>query len=205
MYKSHFFAVSTLILALASPSSYAIDFSFTGLFSADTDVQLINFSLLADSSNVIIETLSLNGGGNAAGDSIAAGGFDPYLALFNQADGSWIFDTLGKNSGDEAEIAGFGNLPAGDYILALTEYDNVAAGLNIADGFAAALGLASFGGTPFTFNGGGGSGHWAVDIYNIDTAALASQLPLPGTVILILSGLLSLLTSKSLSTPKRSC
>lgn len=182
-------ALSALALTFASPNNWASNFSFTGTFSTDADVRFISFSLLADSTDVVIETLSLNGGSNAAGDSIASGGFDPYLAIFNQADGTWIHDTSGKNGGDEARMAAFGNLLAGHYVLALTEYDNVAAGFNLADGFAADLGLASFGGMPFIFNGGGGSGHWAVDIYNVDAASLPSNLPIPGSSILMILGL----------------
>jgi hypothetical protein len=128
-----------------------------------------------------------------AGNLIAGGGFDPYLAIFNQADGGFITDSNGKFTGEEAEIAGFGTLLAGNYILALTQFDNVAAGLNLADGFAADLSLASFGNTPFTANGGGGSGHWAVDIRNVDAASIPSQVPTPTSLVLVLLGLLGLL------------
>ncbi|MEI6389385.1 MAG: hypothetical protein WCQ50_22490, partial [Spirochaetota bacterium] len=63
---------------------------------------------------------------------------------------------------------------------------------NLSEGFAADLGLTSFAGSPpFTLNGGGGSGHWAVDIQNVDSASI-SAVPLPGAFGFMVSGLLGL-------------
>jgi hypothetical protein len=188
--KRTFTAWTFALLLLGSPSLMANSFSFTGNFTNDADVQFFNFSIAADSTTVSINTLSLNGGTNRVGNIIAGGGFTPYFALFNQTDGAWVFDTGSKLLGAEASIFSYGTLLAGNYILALTQFDNVAAGLNLSDGFAADLGLATFGLTPFTANGGGGSGHWAVDIANVDTASL-SAVPTPGSFGLLLSGLLA--------------
>ena len=71
----------------------AASFSYTGSFSNDSDVQLFDFSLAADSSAVVINTLSVNGGLNVAGNLIAAGGFNPYLSLWDQSAGGWVFNT----------------------------------------------------------------------------------------------------------------
>ena len=71
----------------------ANSFSYTGSFSNDSDVQLFDFSLAADSSAVVINTLSVNGGLNVAGNLIAAGGFNPYLSLWDQSAGGWVFNT----------------------------------------------------------------------------------------------------------------
>jgi hypothetical protein len=195
MISKHIFTAYSLLalLLLGSPAVVANSFSFTGNFTNDADVQFFNFAIAADSTSVTISTLSLNGGINEAGDSIAGGGFNPYVALFNQVDGAWLFDTGSKLLGDEAVISSFGTLLAGNYILALTQLDNVAAGLNLSDGFAANLGLATFSLTPFTANGGGGSGHWAIDMLNVDAANLfVASAPEPLPLNLMLIGLLGL-------------
>ncbi len=192
------------LIALLLCSSQAVsadatlaNFSFTGSFSNDSDVQFFDFLLSADSSTVLIDTLSLNGGTNGVGEVITGGGFNPYLSLWDQSTGNWVFDTKAKNTADEAVISStvsysYGTLLAGNYILALSQFDNVAAGTNLSEGFAADLGLTSFAGSPpFTLNGGGGSGHWAVDIQNVDSASI-SAVPLPGAFGFMVSGLLGL-------------
>ena len=139
----------------------------------------------------------MNGGLNLAGDSIAAGGFNPYLSLWDKSTSAWIFDTSNKAGNAEAVIANtrfnsFGTLLAGNYILTLSQYNNIAAGSNLSEGFAAALDLTSFNpATPFATNGGGGSGHWALDIQNADTASITA-VPLPGAFGFMVSGLLGL-------------
>ena len=196
MTAKHFLTAATLaLLVLGSPSVMAANLSFTGSFSSDNEVKFLDFSIATDSTAVIINTLSLNGGTNAAGNLIAGGGFDPYLALFDKSTGDWIFDTLNKNNGDEAVISNtstnpYGTLLAGEYRLALTQFDNIALG-NLSDGFAADLGLMSVGLSPFTLNGGGGSGHWAVDILNVD-APQTSVVPLPDSFTLMLIGMVAL-------------
>jgi hypothetical protein len=191
------------LIALLLCSSQAVsadatlaNFSFTGSFANDSDVQFFDFSIAADSSTVLIDTLSLNGGTNVASQVITGGGFNPYLSLWEQSSGNWVFGTGDKDITHEAVISNassypYGTLLAGNYILALSQYDNVAAGPNLSEGFAADLGQASFAGTPFTLNGGGGSGHWALDINNVDSASLRA-VPLPGAIGFMVSGLLGM-------------
>ena len=184
-------------LLCSSQALSAANFSYTGSFSNDSDVQFFDFSISADSTIVSINTLSLIGGTNAASEVITGGSFNPYLSLWDQSTGNWVFDTTTKNTADEAVISStasysYGTLLAGNYILALSQFDNVAADTNLSAGFAADLGLASFAGSlPFTLNGGGGSGHWAVDIQNVDSASI-SAVPLPGALGFMVSGLLAL-------------
>ncbi len=73
---------------LAPGAAEAASFSFVGNISRDDEVQLFNFTI-NNSSNVILKTLSWAGGTNADGVTIAAGGFDPILAVFS-ADGTKI-------------------------------------------------------------------------------------------------------------------
>jgi hypothetical protein len=184
-------AIKLAALLFCSQSALATSFSYTGNFNNDNDVQLFNFSIAADSSSLSINTFSLNGGINAAGTSIAAGGFNPYLAIFNQLDHAWVFDTTGKAPGTEASITGYGTLLAGDYILALTQYDNIAVGSFLDNGFADSLGLASFEPIPFTTQGGGGGNHWALDITLADTASVVTNnVPTPEALSLTLMGLM---------------
>ncbi|MFZ2448980.1 MAG: DVUA0089 family protein [Methylovulum miyakonense] len=184
-------AFKLVLLLFGSQSVMAANFSFTGNFTYDSDIQFFDFSIAADSPAVLIHTFSLNGGVNADGTPIAGGGFDPYLALFNKADGAWVYSTETKNDADEAVITA-NPLLAGDYILALTQFDNIRAGDFLSDGFAYALGLTTFGVTPFTAYSGGGSGHWAVDISNVDAASASSSVPAPATLTLTLIGLIGL-------------
>ena len=172
-------------------------FSFTGTFANDSDVQFFDFYLAAESSTISIETLSFKGGTNAAGEVITGSGFNPYLSLWEQSTGNYVFGTAAKDIAEEAVISSatsysYGTLLAGNYILALSQFDNVAAGTNLSEGFAADLGLASFAGSPsFTLNGGGGSGTWALDINNVDSASIRA-VPLPGSFGFMVSGLLGM-------------
>ncbi|WP_131655703.1 DVUA0089 family protein [Methylocucumis oryzae] len=195
--------LSFMFLLCVGQGATAANFSFTGNFNKDNDVQLFSFTIGADSTTVAINTLSLLGGVNLNGQSIAGDGFNPYLAIFEQNTGLFVFDTLNKATNEEAVIANsgshfYGTLSAGSYILALTQLDNVALGANLADGFADSLGLATFGASPFTAQNGGGSSHWAVDIANVDSAHLAT-VPLPGALLLFLQGLLVLPIARSLT------
>lgn len=179
-----------VLLFLASQSAMAANFSFTGTFRSDTDVQFFNFSLAADSTDAVINTLSLNGGTNLASNLIAGGGFNPYLAIFDASTGDFKFDTSSKAGGDEAVISNtapyfYGTLLAGNYILALTQFDNVVAGTNLSDGFANDLSLYTPPGTPFN----GLTGNWAVDMSFVDSASMDASVPAPDTYSLLLVGL----------------
>ncbi len=115
--------------------------SYTGTFLVDNYIQFESFNVTT-TSDVTIETWSYAGGTNFAGNGIPAGGFDPIVTLFDSSgnllgvndDGVGVatdpvtgaaFDSLLKVSG----------LAPGTYTVALTQFDNFANGLNLADGF----------------------------------------------------------------------
>ena len=75
-------------LSLVTSVASAADFSFTGNFAHDNDVQQFNFSV-GSLSSVSLRSWSYAGGTNAAGQQIARGGFDPILALFD-ANGPFV-------------------------------------------------------------------------------------------------------------------
>jgi hypothetical protein len=200
---------SLAFCTLGTQSADAANFSFTGNFTHDNDVQLLQFSI-ASATSVTLNTLSFAGGTNAAGTPIAGGGFTPYLALFDGT-GNMLNQTTGKQpcgGGNPAapdaatgacwdeyflyDLAHLGVLPAGSYTLALTEWDNVALGTTLADGFIYDSGPADFTGGPFLENSIGfgvqRDGHWAVDILAVDSAS-AVAVPEPDTLPLALAGL----------------
>lgn len=120
----------------------AADLSFRGAFTQDDEVQLFNFSLRTD-SQVTVRTYSYGGGTQSDGTVIAAGGFDPVLSLFNET-GRFIAisddDASGTVATDPSTGQGYDALidvmlAAGDYTLALTQFDNFPSGANLEDGF----------------------------------------------------------------------
>jgi hypothetical protein len=195
-------AISAALLAGAAPAS-AANISFTGNFATDDEVQLFNFNVSA-ASTVSLRTLSYAGGINAAGQSVARGGFDPVLSLF---DASGVLLDVSDDAGygvvaadavTNAPYDGFltALLAPGAYTLALTQYDNYSFG-NLADGFWR-VGDGDFtfyigcptGGPAFNDASGqvgcARASHWAVDIINVASAA---AVPVPEPASLSLFGL----------------
>jgi hypothetical protein len=74
---------AVLASLLVSGSASAADFSFTGNFKNDNEVQEFNFSVVRSPSDVMLRTWSCAGGTNVAGAVIQRGGFDPIVSLFN--------------------------------------------------------------------------------------------------------------------------
>ena len=74
-------ALTLIFLLFGTQSATAGNFSFTGNFTHDNDVQLFNFSI-ASTTDVFLQTYSFGGGTNSAGNAISAGGFTPFFSLF---------------------------------------------------------------------------------------------------------------------------
>ena len=147
-------------LAACGPMS-ATNFSFTGTFAFDTDVQLFTFTVNAPTAGVAFRTWSYAGGTNSAGQGIPAGGFEPLISLYDATGGQMNPQQSGPCTGNTGNP--LTTLPAdpttgacgdvyypttlsfpggvwqpGTYTIALTEYVNPAAG-NLSDGFLLAL------------------------------------------------------------------
>ena len=200
-----FLAVKALGLSIVAASLVsAANFSFEGTLTRDDEVQLFTFSV-GSTSNVTLRTWSYAGGVNAAGTTIASGGFDPILALFNGSgvlinendDGAGVpvdavtgspFDTLLRST-----------LSAGTYTVSVMQYDNFANGPNLSDGFL------SSGSPTFTSAFGCSNGRlcdvsaanrtaaWAFDILGVDSASTPtppppSGVPEPATVSMMVAG-----------------
>src|SRR4051794_23762944 len=84
------FGVLFLLQVLTVVPARAANFSFTGNFMNDDEVQIFNFSIL-DPADVTLRTLSYGGGTSANGNVITPGGFDPIITLFDDA-GNFITD-----------------------------------------------------------------------------------------------------------------
>jgi hypothetical protein len=192
--------------AIAATPAQADNFSFTGNFSQDDNVQLFNFVVGAP-SNVTLRTWSYAGGVNAAGATIARGGFDPILALFD-ATGA----LLGQNDDGgcglvAADITGrcwdtffTASLGAGNYTVGVMQYDNFANGPNLSNGFSRSgqgnftPGMSGCAASQNSFEdvsttaACGRDNHWAFDILNVAEAVQTGGVPEPATWAMLLLG-----------------
>jgi hypothetical protein len=154
-----------VLLLLVSPFVQASDFSFTGTFAYDTDLQFFTFTLANPTAGVALRTVSYGGGTNSAGETIPSGGFEPYLNLY-------MFDGTQMNPGQSGGCAG-GLAPdpttkvcgdvyypttlsfpggvwlAGTYTVVLSTFANPGVG-NLSDGFFASAVLGLNGPSNFT-------------------------------------------------------
>jgi hypothetical protein len=181
-------------------------FSFTGNFSHDDQISLYDIELL-HAATVTIRTLGYAGGTSNDTLSISAGGFDPFLSLFDAAgaqyqlganDDGGCFDVPADPNGaclDSLMVSPL--LPAGHYKLALTESPNTALGPTLSDGFtftgAGDYTCAMFLGTSGPFCDSTLSqrdGHFALDIYGADSVTPESaggNVPEPTNFLLAFS------------------
>lgn len=183
------------IAALAfSGAAAAADFSFTGNLNDHNDVLLFNFTVGA-SSTVTLRAWSYAGGVNAAGASIARGGFDTILALFDST-GALINqnDDGGSNvPADSVTGAHYDTflqsvLSPGTYTVSVADYANFAVGPNLSNGFTNGALSPGF----IDATGNQRDNHWAFDVLNVNAAdALppVTAVPEPETYALMLAGL----------------
>lgn len=189
---------------LFATSASAADFSFTGNFTEDNDVQFITF-VLAEDATISLSTWSYGGGTNAAGTEILPGGFDPYLSLFDVS-GALVLqtdDNLGANADPLTGVAYDARLTtslgAGTYFLALSQYSNFPVGTSYGEGF-------EFDGMPGALGGFCAVAYtcgdptdtttirtsaWAIDVRGVTTASTDGipPVPEPGTYAMIAAGL----------------
>jgi hypothetical protein len=203
--------VAAFALLGASASVNATDFSFTGNLQQDNSVALFNFSVGADSPAVTLRTWSYAGGVNAAGTTIARGGFDPILAVFNS-----VGTLIGQNDDGGSSVPAdsstgqhydtylaLGGLLAGSYTVSVMQYDNFSRGTLAAgfvhDGagnewFTQGLTGHTTGGF-YDVAGGSRDSHWAFDILGVQDAVHSNDNNVPdagstvGLLGLALSGL----------------
>jgi hypothetical protein len=117
-------------MVLGSAPAYGANFSFTGSFNNPNDTP--SFFFTADgTSTVNFRTYGWGGGTNAAGTTIAGGGFDPILTLFDAADNFVLQqdDAIGFDFNVNEMLA------AGSYRAVISTFPNFSNGTNFANGF----------------------------------------------------------------------
>lgn len=191
----------SILLSTVAFSAQALNFSFTGNFSDDDDVQLFEFTIGSD-SDITLRSYSYAGGTMADGTVIASGGFDPILALFDGAgnliaqydDGpETVPADLVTNNQFDTNLIVYG-LTAGTYFAAIMQYDNFPLGMSLSDGFdqsdphfTAQYNCSN--GWFCDVDGNNRSNFWAFDILDVDAASISTPVPLPATLPLALAGI----------------
>lgn len=180
-----------LVALTAGAQAAPVNFSYIGAFEKDNDVQFFTFTTNG-SSVVRLRSYSFGGGVQADGNVVVDGSFDPNLSLF---DGSGML--VGQNDdsvsrtpgacgrgvvtpydGDEWDTCMNVQLAAGQYTVALTQYDNFARGPNLQAGFRYDNNP-DFLGCEELFCGK--AGKWAFDLLNVEDAYMV---PEPGSLAL---------------------
>lgn len=223
--KSIIGTVCTGLAIISFNASAVTNFSFAGTFSADDDVQLFDFRV-ENSSMITLRSFGYAGGTQADGNVVLAGGFDPILALFdstgllittNDDDESGLDPATGLIADESLfvvakdPVSGFfwdtylqSTVAAGDYIVAVMQFDNKVLGTTLADGF-------TYTDSPnFTDTLGFGNqvgcsndqfcdaahnnrtNEWAFDVLDVDTASQV-VVPVPAAIWLFGSGLIGLI------------
>ena len=214
--------LATLLIAVTgiwAPLGAAVIYSFTGNLrtdatftscgsgctlgagNADSDyaqwAAVVKTFTVAAPSPMTAITFSYGGGTNGAGAVIAAGGFEPYLSLFDAA-GDFLASTffgvtcypgantnVGSGQCLDVQLDG-GTLPAGTYQIAISAFENMSLAENngsgtLADGF---TGLGNL--NP------GEDMHYAFDVI---LGAQPAAVPEPGTFSLFVAAALGTLLS----------
>jgi hypothetical protein len=200
-------AIGTVALAGAA-NAIPQDFTFSGNFMDDDDVLIFNFSVAAPSSVTVL---------SSSWQSPSGGGFDPILSLFDSS--GLLVDSQDDGGVSGAQLVNgvsydYGvwdsyytvTLDAGDYSIAITQYNNFPISTALVDGF-------EHEGNPnFTFDFGYGgatqpmfngiwddndprTSFWRFHLLNVETVEVIDPnpgaVPEPATLALIGAGLLA--------------
>jgi hypothetical protein len=210
--------IVTLAFCMSIGVATAGNFSFTGIFTQDDQLELFQFT--APSASLVVRTWGYAGGTNANGQLILPGGFDPILSVFDATGGllssSVLVDTNNNGAGVDADpttgnaydsLLALNSLsPGGTYVLVLSQNDNIPNNSTYGDGFSQ-TGAGNF--TAGEFGCGGSApfcespfvpqrnGNWAVDISGVRDAVDITNnggaaTPEPSSMLLLCTALTSL-------------
>ena len=213
MGKKFLISALSAVCTTVFSSVHAANFSYTGAFSTDDEVQLFDFTLTS-ASTVTIRTFGYGGGVQSDGNVVSAGGFDPMITIFDSSgiyggnlDGPSPPVLVDPATGLALDALFASSFDPGSYTLALTQYGNFALGPTLADGFAfeGVTDFTTFFELPESCSNGqfcsympdgenpvipvNRTNAWALDIVNV---ASAGVVPVPAAAWLFGSGLLGL-------------
>lgn len=187
IFKLSGLSVLAVLFSFSAPVLHGASFSFTDTLLKDDDLRLFKFTL----SNSGVVDLRTN--------SYATGGFSAVLSLFDVRDSNLL---IGRDNGVDSstgEAVLSLSLSAGQYLLAMTVFDNLAAGPRLSDGFLRAgdpfftreFGSPGNTGSFLNIDGQPRSGRFTLLINDVTTA---EAVPEPGSIMLTSLGALSLAT-----------
>ena len=205
--------VCVCIACLSSSIVTAASFDLHGAFTTDDTVQKFEVQLLA-AGTFQATTLSFGGGALADGTVVPPGGFEPVLAIFDASAGDLLAldatgGTVPNACGPRAIDPGSGlcldaslvlHLPAGNYLVTLSEYDNVPLGPRFENGFFRA-GQGNFTGPEFLgqpgsfvlFDGSQRTANWALEM---SAESVRTAVPEPGGLSLAVGIVLCLWSAR---------
>jgi hypothetical protein len=132
-------AIAFSLALVSAPAARGSNITLQGTIGIDDAVQLFNVAV-ATAGSVDIRSYGYAGGTTSADTVVQAGGFDTILTLFSASgvfiedndDGAGVAADPATGLTGDARITA--NLTAGNYLVALTQYDNFSIG-NLSDGF----------------------------------------------------------------------
>jgi len=177
--------LTAALLLCGSSACFAGTVDFSGVFGADDNVVLFTY------------TVQNTGLVNVFTTSYATGGFQTVLSLFD-SNRLFQFDNNGFGTATDAALS-WNSIAGQQYIIALTEYDNLAVGPTLDDGFTE-QGNGNFTATlPFNLPAPGGSfllpggeqrtANWAISFSSPDPTLAAAQVPEPASGFLLMGGI----------------
>jgi hypothetical protein len=184
-------AACVAICASALPAA-AANFSFDGNFVNDNDRARFDFTVGAESL-VTLLTYSYAGGVNAEGKTIARGGFDPILSIYDSAGKLIKYNddgVAGQVPSDSVTGRLFdtyfeATLAAGSYTVFVTQYDNF--GPTQLPGSFRRDNQPNFANHFVDSTGSQRDSHWAFDVLNVENA-VTTAVPEPATWAMLILG-----------------